>query len=464
MDLITDKRRRDTFAPLVTVVVFALLWLSAPGVGAAQRIAAEEDRMERYVRRSERFLLHPAQAEESVRAGGSITIAIGDGIFDVVLVSHDVRAPWYRTEEEGEDGIVHPVQPAPIYTYRGFVVGLPDSEARFSIRPDAVEGVILTPGEWYFVEPMRNYSPTASESDMVVYRASDVREEALGTCGATMAEKVFRAKDYFEPRMEAAMAGISVADVATEADYEYVTASGGSASANSAILDVMNQVDGIYRVQLGLSLRVVYQHTWASSSDPYASTDPSTMLGEFRNHWTSNFGSIDYDLAHMWTGKDMDGSTVGIAYLGVVCNARIAAYGISQRLTPTPAKYIVTAHEIGHNFGASHPDQATPPQTECANTIMNSSIGTGTTFCVYSKSEISTHVTQFPSCLTAGTGGNCDITNDGQVNVLDIQALVNAILGVSACPGNCDTNKDSKVNVLDLQLLANIVLGVATCP
>ncbi|HYK92409.1 MAG TPA: M12 family metallo-peptidase [Acidobacteriota bacterium] len=448
---------------ITLAILSAILGLQNQGVRAAQRIGRADDHIERYVRRSERFAMDPADIEKRVQAGGHFAVATGDGSFDLVVVPHDIRAPWYRAEEETEEGIARPIPRSRIYTYRGFVVGLADSEVRLSIRPDAVEGIILTPREWYFVEPMRNYSSSAALSDMVSYRASDIREGAIGSCGVSLAERIFRAKDYYEPRV-AAGTGISTADVATEADYEYVTALGGSTEANTSIMDVMNQVDGIYRSQLSLSLRVVYQHTWATASDPYSSTAPSTMLSEFRTYWGANFGSITYDLAHMWTGKDMDGATVGIAYLGVVCNARSAAYGVSQRLTVAPAKYIVTAHEIGHNFDASHPDQATSPPPDCTNTVMNSSIGTGTNFCQFSKDEISTHVTQFPTCLTAGTSGNCDITNDGTVNVLDIQALVNAILGASACPGNCDINKDGKINVQDLQLLANIVLGVAFCP
>jgi len=123
------------------------------------------------------------------------------------------------------------------------------------------------------------------------------------------------------------------------------------------------------------------------------------MLTELQNYWNANFTAVPFDLAHMWTGKDMDGGTVGIAYLSVVCGARSYSYGISQRFSPAPGKYILAAHEIGHNFGTSHPDQATPPQTDCSNTIMNSSIGTGTTFCQFSRNEISSYLAVHSSCL-----------------------------------------------------------------
>jgi hypothetical protein len=226
----------------------------------------------------------------------------------------------------------------------------------------------------------------------------------------------------------------------------------------------MNQLDGIYQAQLSISLQVVYQHSWATSSDPYSSTAPSTMLTEFKNYWESNYGSMTYDLAHMWTGRDMDGSVVGIAYLDVVCRAPSYGYGISQILSAAPGKYILTAHEIGHNFGATHTDQASPVPENCSNTIMNSGVGTGTTFCSFSEDEIATHLAQYPSCMATSSGTGCDVNSDDLVNVLDLQSLVNTLLGTGTCTGDCDSNNDGSVNVLDLQLLVNIILGGATCP
>jgi hypothetical protein len=188
------------------------------------------------------------------------------------------------------------------------------------------------------------------------------------------------------------------------------------------------------------------------------------MLSEFRNHWNANYYSTAYDLAHMWTGKNMDGSTIGIAYLGVVCEARSYSYGISQRFTSSPGKFILTAHEIGHNFGATHTEQASPPQTDCENTIMNSSVGSGFTFCPYSRAEITLQVTQSGSCLEPETDTNpCDINRDGGVNALDLQLLVNALLGIPGSPAGGDLNGDARTDVLDLQLLINVILGLRSC-
>ena len=75
------------------------------------------------------------------------------------------------------------------------------------------------------------------------------------------------------------------ADIATEADNEFVAALGSSSNANSEILSILNQVDGIYQAELSVALRVTYQHTWAGSSDPFTASGVSQLLTELSTYW-----------------------------------------------------------------------------------------------------------------------------------------------------------------------------------
>jgi len=405
-----NQRGRKRHSPFLIRILglSGVVLLSYPLVSSLARSdsaaysAPAQDPVRRYLRQYEQVTLNPAEIAGQVRSTGEFLVATRQEVFDVVLEPYDLRSADYRAEETGAGGVVRRVVPHPTRTYRGHSPGFPQSEARFSITEDLLEGLILTPDEWYFIEPRRNFARDADPSEFLVYRRSDILAEAFGTCGTTMAERIGDAHEFLEPIALALDGTTYVAEVATEADYEYVTAMGGSASANSTILDIMNQVDGIYSTQLSVALQVVYQHTWTASDDPYSSTSPSAMLSEFRNHWNANFYSVPFDLAHMWTGKDMDGSTIGIAYLSVACSVRSYSYGVSQRFSSSPGKYILTAHEIGHNFGATHTESANPPQPDCSNTIMNSSIGTSTNFCPYSRNEIATHVAPTSSCASTG--------------------------------------------------------------
>ena len=168
--------------------VVILVLLLNPGrheaTGAMQR-AGGERQIDRMLRRYERMRIDTAGVARQVRETGEFILTTSAQTFDVVLEPHDLRAPEYRAEESSSDGARRVLAPSPVRTFRGTVPGLLNSEARFSVRADSLEGVILTPEEWYYVEPLRNFSPDADPSDMVFYRRSDIVEEEIGTCGKT---------------------------------------------------------------------------------------------------------------------------------------------------------------------------------------------------------------------------------------------------------------------------------------
>jgi hypothetical protein len=66
--------------------------------------------------------------------------------------------------------------------------------------------------------------------------------------------------------------------------------------------------------------------------------------------------------------------------------------------------------------------------------------------------------------FVVASGSRCDNNGDGAVNILDIQRMVNVILGITAPSGNEDVNGDGTVNIVDLQTLVNVILGISTCP
>jgi hypothetical protein len=177
----------------------------------------------------------------------------------------------------------------------------------------------------------------------------------------------------------------------------------------------MNQVDGIYDVQLGIRMRVVFQRVWAvanAANDPYSGTAASAALDQFRTVYNGSFapGTVPArDIAHMWTGRDMDSNTIGIAYIASVCDAPAFSYGLSQNAFDSTViqAVVLTAHEIGHNFSAEHPDLLDPPIASCAGTIMNSSVNPGPTFCPFSLDQITNHTATKGSCLTRLTQPGC---------------------------------------------------------
>ena len=126
------------------------------------------------------------------------------------------------------------------------------------------------------------------------------------------------------------LTGLRVIEIATEADFQYVTATGGAAATNAEILSILNLVEGMYENEIGLTISVVYQHTW-ETQDPFNGASVSALLSSFQNHWNTNFPATQYprDTAHLWTAKP-NALNQGYAYVGVICNTS-SAYGISGR-------------------------------------------------------------------------------------------------------------------------------------
>ncbi len=74
-------------------------------------------------------------------------------------------------------------------------------------------------------------------------------------------------------------------------------------------------------------------------------------------------------------------------------------------------------------------------------------------------------VTEFTAYGLLGpetTGVFADVNNDGVVNAIDIQLVINAALGIPINPEyNADVNNDGAVNALDVQLVINAALGIS---
>jgi len=377
--------------------------ISEKSSSAATATTLQKELQQRF-RKYEIAHVNTEATANGVRQAGKLSIATPSRVFEIQLVQNDLRAPNYRAEEVIDGGSVRALPANPIRTYKGTVVGVPHSDARFTVDEAKLEGMIIAPDDFYFVEQARKYSLGAEATEYVVYKASDVIPDSNISCGSTLKEQV-------DLKLERLPATVSpevvsparVIELATEADFDYVTKLGGSTAANNEILSIMNQVQGIYESQVGLSFTVVFQHTWATAADPYSTTgNPSAMLQEFTDYWNANFASTPRDLAHLWTGRAMD--SAGIAWIGVVCRAPSFSYGMSVQTSQAVFKVEVPAHEIGHTLGADHSDG----QTGCANTIMQAA-ATGSTvlnFCQFSIDQLTTYVNSNSSCMAVFTGGS----------------------------------------------------------
>lgn len=110
---------------------------------------------------------------------------------------------------------------------------------------------------------------------------------------------------------------------------------------------------GFFSKQFRLRLQVS-SVTIATRADTISkATAPGDVLRDFSRWGQQHFGNANIALSHLYTGQNLDGTVVGIAWVNVVCgNWR---YALSEnRNTSLFWLAAVTAHELGHNFAMSH--------------------------------------------------------------------------------------------------------------
>jgi hypothetical protein len=190
-----------------------------------------------------------------------------------------------------------------------------------------------------------------------------------------------------------------VLTISTDADPEWYARYG--ESSNAVIASIINSAEAIYERQLGLRFRIVRQHVYTDSS-PYTATDSGTLLKLFtgnadnRSNLSTGVGDFhdEVDVKHLFTGKDMDGSVIGIAYIGTVCAAPALAFGVTQAYVDAATPGIF-AHELAHNFGAFH------DVSERSGLMYPSiSIPSATRFSDVSVQEISDHLGRNGGCIS----------------------------------------------------------------
>ena len=393
----------------LTILILAGLGISASHHQVLTRTAEVSRALSPVLSSYEVIRMEPGEIERQVRTTGELRFRFNETDFYFNLQPHDMRSPNYRAVETGPGGVRRALPPQPVHTFKGVLAGREDTRGRFNLTGGGVEGVVYTPEGWVYVEPLRNYLPSAPAGELVVYRQADIKPGESFNCGVSLPKRLERGMDQVTAQVETPTSSFPinyVFDVATEADYEYVQTLGGSEEANREIEGILNQVEGVYQSELLLQLRISFQNTWTEKDDtyPYTARNAFDLLDEFSEYWNTHFAAdVGFDIAHLWTDRDREDEYIrGLAHNSVVCSQGSLSYGMSSHANDIQEKLRTPAHEIGHNFGAVHPDEKSPPVTDCANTLMQSlgEPGVGMTFCQFSRKQIENYVSSNDSCLS----------------------------------------------------------------
>jgi len=293
----------------------------------------------------------------------------------VTVRPHSVRTDDHRLLiSDGKGGLVE-VQSTPSRTFRGRTdqggrVAATRHEGGWSLAVSDRDG-----SRWY-AEPARRHNELAPAGVLIVYDEDDV-VLFPATCGNTV-QPLHAAAQRLAPQQaaggEPAPGGgtLQRAQLGVDADFEYFQANGSSiANTQAAIEEIVNALDIIYSRDVGVRIELSGTVVRTTSADPYTATDSGDILDEFRFEWDNNI-SITHDAAQLFSGKEFDGSIIGLAFIDAVCLDEFK-YGVNE-VTWTGSltgQVTLVAHELGHNFSGRHCNQdpfiSSPCNIMCAS-------------------------------------------------------------------------------------------------
>jgi len=320
--------------------------------------------------------------------GESIVIEVpyGRDMITLDLAPHSIRADGYQVFMQDDEGELYEIEPSPLRTLRGSVNGYPDSIVAASLMDDGLHArVRLSNDVEFWMEPIGDRVKGAASNSYAFYFTSDIIGSG-GTCGAADhmdVGKVLEMLAVDQDANEVANLGdvICTTQLGVDTDYEYYQDWG--SNTESRIEQVVNAINTQYEEDVALTFEITTIIVRSSSNDPYTSTQAEVLLEQFRSEWQSNQGGIQRDLAHLFTGKSIQNGTIGIAWLGAVCTSN--GYGLAQSdcCGSFGCTTDLSAHEMGHNFGAGHcncTSYTMNPYLVCANQFNAGSINEITAF------------------------------------------------------------------------------------
>ena len=287
-----------------------------------------------------------------------------------------------------------------IQVYKGSVEGLPSSWVRITMINDIAQGIIFDGESVLLLKPLdevvQDFSKNllADFADVahfdnnmpVVIDIEDIEHNAL--CALHEHQNIdvndllslaglddTDADIDHDPLVQRSAA--RTISISLYADTEFVERS------NNAVADMiahLNFADGVFSEQLDIQLNLE-DAQGLSDNGTLTDTDAVTLLRAFQAKGLPNPG-----LSHLFTGKEIDGGTVGVAFVGRLCNS--FAVGLTQRFGALTD--IVFAHELGHNFGSPHDNQSDSAcEASPSGYIMNPSVnGGGPSFSACSVSQM----------------------------------------------------------------------------
>ncbi len=354
------------------------------------------------------------QQPMSIGAPILLNVDLGGLPMTLDLTPRSVRTSGFQVVTVDEDGVETPVESGPVRTLWGSVLEDPGSLVSASLMDDGLYARIsLSSGDDYWLQPIASKVHNAAPNDYLLYHNDDVID-VIRNCGSDLlpdndpvAQSIGGGGSTYGPGT------FWICEIACDCDGNYYNKYGSAAAVQARIEAVINGLNVQYLRDVNIRHDISYLLI-RTSNGPYTSTDPSTLLNQFKNEWVSNQSSVQRDIAHLFTGKNLNGGVIGIAWLGVICNKSLG-YGLVQSdcCGSFACTTDLSAHELGHNWNAGH--------CTCSGWTMHPYIGCSNRFNATKTIPGITSFRDSRNCLDQGANGTVLASDDFESGTLDPQ-------------------------------------------
>ena len=299
-----------------------------------------------------------------------IDVPIDDIEYTLDLQPHTARAENFVFLVQVADGSYEERDPGESRLLRGTVQGVPGSIVVGSMLDTGLAAHIdMGDGRMYFIEPTLTRMTVQDPWSHVIYRNTDTAPHG-GVCGVTDEAAPIR----FAEGGGEATAGATlpqVAEIACDADVEYFNDYGNETAVRNRIELIIGIMNHQYQRDVDIIHLITTIIVRTSEPDPYSSTNASILLDQFTNHWRNNHSGIQRDVAQLFTGKSLQGGTIGIAWLSAICSNSFGYNVVESDFNNNlSCATDLNAHELGHNWSADHcscTQHTMNPFITCAN-------------------------------------------------------------------------------------------------
>uniref|UniRef100_A0A3P9B8V7 ADAM metallopeptidase domain 28 n=1 Tax=Maylandia zebra TaxID=106582 RepID=A0A3P9B8V7_9CICH len=234
--------------------------------------------------------------------------------------------------------------------YHGRIVN--DSESSVSISTcDGLRGYFRTSAQRYLIEPLSS----DDEGDHAVMTFNE-KNFTPAVCGVTNTSW----SDDYEPPTSSSRSRSGVTQLVLSSSPEflqYVKMNRDQKKMRQRIFEIVNFVNMVYK-PLRTFIALVGLEIW-TNGDLISVTPPAGANLDAFMKWRNSelVTRIKHDNAHLISGIDFEGPTVGLAFIGTLCSGH--SVGVVQDHSDAAIAVGATlSHEMGHNLGMDHDDSS----------------------------------------------------------------------------------------------------------